>query len=134
MLGTRGARALAAGHETTRQLARQSPPPRPLARPVPRHRTAAPARVSDESATATFLFTDIEGSTRLWEREPGPMRRALARHDALSRQAVAAHRGQLVKTTGDGIHAVFDDAVDALHAVLALLQAVWPTHPTASRC
>jgi predicted ATPase/class 3 adenylate cyclase len=80
--------------------------------------------VSDESATATFLFTDIEGSTRLWEREPGPMRRALARHDALSRQAVAAHRGQLVKTTGDGIHAVFDDAVDALHAVLALLKAL----------
>lgn len=83
--------------------------------------------MSDESATATFLFTDIEGSTRLWEREPGPMRLALARHDALSRQAVAAHRGQLVKSTGDGIHAVFDDAADALHAVLALLQALAET-------
>jgi predicted ATPase/class 3 adenylate cyclase len=78
----------------------------------------------DEPAIATFLFTDIEGSTRLWEREPGPMRRALARHDAISREAVSAHRGQLVKTTGDGIHAVFDDPVDALHAVLALQRAL----------
>ncbi|MFT3817148.1 MAG: tetratricopeptide repeat protein [Rubrivivax sp.] len=73
--------------------------------------------------TATFLFTDIEGSTRLWEREPEAMRLALARHDAVSRQAVQAHRGLLVKSTGDGIHAVFDDAADAVHAVLALQQA-----------
>jgi len=74
--------------------------------------------------TATFLFTDIEGSTRLWEREPAAMRLALARHDALSRQAVQAHHGLLVKSTGDGIHAVFDDAADAVRAVLALQQAL----------
>lgn len=80
--------------------------------------------MSDEPATATFLFTDIEGSARLWEREPGPMQRALARHDAISRAAVSAHRGRLVKTTGDGIHAAFDDPADALQAVLALQRAL----------
>ncbi len=74
--------------------------------------------------TAIFLFTDIEGSTRLWEREPEAMRVALARHDAVSRQAVQVHRGLLVKSTGDGIHAVFDDAADAVRAMLALQLAL----------
>ena len=45
------------------------------------------------SGTVTFLFTDIEGSTPLWEREPGPMRAALAQHDAILQRAVAAHHG-----------------------------------------
>lgn len=85
--------------------------------------------MSDEPATATFLFTDIEGSTRLWEREPGPMQRALARHDAISRAAVSAHRGRLVKSTGDGIHAAFDDPADALRAVLALQRALAEGQP-----
>ena len=85
--------------------------------------------MSDEPATATFLFTDIEGSTRLWERAPEAMRRALARHDAISRAAVQAHRGRLVKTTGDGIHAAFDDAVDALHATVELQRALAAENP-----
>ncbi|MEZ4519464.1 MAG: adenylate/guanylate cyclase domain-containing protein [Chloroflexota bacterium] len=68
--------------------------------------------------TVTFLFTDIEGSTTLWERYGEAMRPALARHDALLRSAVFANDGRVVKTTGDGIHAVFSSGVDGLHAAL----------------
>jgi predicted ATPase/class 3 adenylate cyclase len=74
----------------------------------------------DESPATTFLFTDIEGSTRLWEEAPDRMRPALARHDAIARAAVEAHRGQVVKMTGDGLHAAFDDPLDALGATLQL--------------
>jgi predicted ATPase/class 3 adenylate cyclase len=72
------------------------------------------------SAITTFLFTDIEGSSQLWERDPERMRLALARHDAIVRQAVEANRGVVVKMSGDGVHAVFDDPVDALGAALAI--------------
>lgn len=75
-------------------------------------------------ASTTFLFTDIEGSTRLWEQAPEAMRPALARHDAIVRDAVAAHRGQVVKSTGDGVHAAFDDPLDAVQASLALQRAL----------
>ena len=64
--------------------------------------------VQPASAVTTFLFTDIEGSTRLWEQQPEPMRLALAHHDAIARAAVEAHRGVVVKTTGDGVHAAFE--------------------------
>lgn len=74
----------------------------------------------DESAATTFLFTDIEGSTRLWEEAPERMRPALARHDDIARAAVEEHRGQVVKMTGDGLHAAFDDPLDALGATLQL--------------
>ncbi len=76
------------------------------------------------TAPVTFLFTDIEGSTRLWEKTPDEMRAALARHDALGAAAVTGHRGRVVKTTGDGIHAVFDDPLDAIAATIALQQAL----------
>ena len=78
----------------------------------------------DPSAVTVFLFTDIEGSTRLWEREPERMRPALARHDALARLAVESHRGTVVKMTGDGLYAAFDDALDAVEATLQLQQAL----------
>ncbi|WP_374685679.1 adenylate/guanylate cyclase domain-containing protein, partial [Promineifilum sp.] len=71
------------------------------------------------TGTVTFLFTDIEGSTRLWERFPEPMRAALTRHDELLREIVEAHAGRIVKTTGDGAYAVFGRAADALAAALA---------------
>ncbi len=78
----------------------------------------------------TFLFSDIEGSTRLWELHPAAMRQALRRHDALLRQAVEANHGWVVKTTGDGLHAVFASPAQALAAALAAqlaLQAeAWP--------
>jgi len=71
------------------------------------------------SGTVTFLFTDLEGSTQLWERHPAAMRAALARHDARLRQAIEAAGGQVVKTTGDGCLAVFATAHDGLAAALA---------------
>jgi predicted ATPase/class 3 adenylate cyclase len=72
------------------------------------------------SVITTFLFTDIEGSSHLWERDPERMRLALARHDAIARQAVEGNHGVVVKMSGDGVHAAFDDPVDALGAALAI--------------
>jgi class 3 adenylate cyclase len=70
------------------------------------------------SGTVTFLFTDIEGSTRLWESHPEAMQRALARHDELLRSAVESEYGHVVKTTGDGLHAAFADATRAVQAAV----------------
>ena len=67
----------------------------------------------------TFLFTDIEGSTRLWETQHAAMQHALAHHDAILRDAIEAHDGFLVKTTGDGAHAAFAIAANAIAACLA---------------
>ena len=74
----------------------------------------------DNHRDVTFLFTDIEGSSRLWETAPDRMRPALARHDALVRGAVERHRGAVVKMLGDGVHAAFADPIDALAATLEL--------------
>ena len=88
------------------------------------------AESSLASRAVTFLFTDVEGSTRLWEEEPERMKPALAWHDAISRAAVESHRGLLVKSTGDGLHAAFDNALDALGAAVDLQQAM--AAPTAT--
>ena len=72
------------------------------------------------STVTTFLFTDIEGSTRLWEQAPAQMELALAQHDRIARDAIAQNHGSLVKATGDGVHAAFEHAVDALRAALQL--------------
>jgi len=80
--------------------------------------------VPDPSAAVAFLFTDIEGSTRLWEQHTAPMRAALAAHDQLACTAVVAHRGRLVKRTGDGLHAAFADPLDALAAMLQMQHAL----------
>ena len=82
-------------------------------------------------AAVCFLFTDIEGSTRLWEQHTERMRAALACHDRIARTAVMAHRGRLVKTTGDGIHAVFNDALDALAATLQMQHTLADPQATA---
>ncbi len=74
----------------------------------------------NDQPVLVFVFADIEGSTRLWEEQPAAMAAALAGHDQLARSAVAAWRGQWVKGTGDGLHAVFSDPADALAAVLQL--------------
>ncbi len=71
------------------------------------------------SGTVTFLFTDLEGSTRLWEQHRAAMRPALERHDAILRDAVEQHHGIVVKTTGDGLHAVFRATRTAVDAALA---------------
>jgi predicted ATPase/class 3 adenylate cyclase len=82
------------------------------------------------SGTVTFLFTDIEGSTRSWEERPEVMRPSLALHDELLRGTVEAHGGHVVKSTGDGVFAVFAVAHDgvgaAIAAQLALVDADWP--------
>jgi class 3 adenylate cyclase len=69
--------------------------------------------------TVTFVFTDIEGSTQLWEHYPEPVQAALVRHDALLRAAIEDNQGHVIKTTGDGLHAVFDSASDGTAAVVA---------------
>jgi predicted ATPase/class 3 adenylate cyclase len=82
------------------------------------------------SGTVTFLFTDIEGSTKLWEQHPEPMRQALARHDTLLRQTIQQHNGTVFKTVGDAFCAAFSTPTEALNAVLAAQQALhaetWP--------
>jgi predicted ATPase/class 3 adenylate cyclase len=76
------------------------------------------------SGTLAFLFTDIEGSTQIWERERGPAEQALARHDQLLRQAIEAAGGHVFNTAGDAFHAAFATVPDALDAALALQRAV----------
>jgi class 3 adenylate cyclase len=80
--------------------------------------------VEATSGIVTFLLTDIEGSTKLWEDKPERMRDALARHDAILRDCVARHSGRVVKMAGDGVHAAFHDPLDALLAALAIEQAL----------
>ncbi len=109
--------------------ARPESPKRPPAGHAPGAAVVAlaprkPARLRPEDPGTTFLFTDIEGSTRLWEQEPERMAVAMARHDALCRAAVAAHGGLVVKGTGDGVHAIFADGVDAMLAAVHLQLAM----------
>ena len=80
--------------------------------------------------TLTFLFTAIEGSTRLWEDHPTDMRAALSRHDEILRTAFEQRFGHVFATGGDGFAVVFSrpqDAVDAaVHAQRALTAERWP--------
>lgn len=76
----------------------------------------SPTTISTE--TLTFLFTDIEGSTRLWERDPEGMKAALGRHDRVVRQAIESHGGGVFKTSGDAFAAVFRVPVDAARAAI----------------
>src|SRR4051794_1085406 len=69
--------------------------------------------------TVTFLFTDIEGSTRLWEKRPEAMQEALGRHDAILRRAIEERSGVVFKTIGDAFCAAFETAPDAVNAALA---------------
>lgn len=81
--------------------------------------------MAEESLDAvTFLFTDIEGSTRRWEEFPETMNRAVARHDYLLRQAIETNQGRVFKTVGDAFCASFASPVCALVAVLAAQRAV----------
>jgi predicted ATPase/class 3 adenylate cyclase len=74
--------------------------------------------------TVTFLFTDIEGSTQLWERHPRAMAAVIARHEALLREAITAASGVVFKQVGDAICAAFASAQDALTAALAAQRAL----------
>jgi predicted ATPase/class 3 adenylate cyclase len=85
----------------------------------------------NDSTILTFLFTDIEGSTSKWEEQPELMAQAVARHDALLREAVQRHQGRIVKTTGDGIYAAFPNPVDGLAAVIEIQLALLDPAATA---
>ncbi len=89
-----------------------------------------PVRAGTSARTSTFLFTDIEGSTRLWQEQRDAMAVALEAHDALLRTAVERSGGTVVKTTGDGMLASFDRPEAALTAAveaqLAFGAHAWP--------
>src|SRR5688572_33231155 len=74
--------------------------------------------------TVAFLFTDIEGSTALWEEDQEAMRHAVARHLALLDAAIAAHGGVHFKTVGDAVQAAFRTAPAAVATALAAQQSL----------
>ncbi len=82
------------------------------------------------SGTVTFLFTDIQGSTKLWQANPREMKHAVARHDVLIKGIVEVNHGVVFKTVGDAVCAAFNTALDGLSAAvasqLALKAEPWP--------
>src|SRR5258705_5606437 len=96
----------------------------------PGQAVATPQSVALREAPLTFLFTDVEGSTRLWEQHPQEMQSALERHDILLRSAISDASGDVVKTTGDGLMAVFGAPTAAVSAAIsaqrALFNEAWP--------
>jgi class 3 adenylate cyclase len=82
------------------------------------------------SGVVTFLMTDVEGSTRLWEREPETMRQALSRHDAVVAACIQRHHGHVVKSKGEGdsVFAVFRHVRDAVSAALIVQCALAVEH------
>jgi predicted ATPase/class 3 adenylate cyclase len=76
------------------------------------------------SGTVTFLLTDLEGSTRLWEQDPEAMKPAMIRHDELLEKAIAANQGDVFSRMGDGMAAVFATARDAISAAAAIQRAL----------
>ncbi|HEX9371203.1 MAG TPA: helix-turn-helix domain-containing protein, partial [Roseiflexaceae bacterium] len=92
--------------------------PPALTAPLPQPATALPAGI------VTFLFTDIAGSTQLWERYPQAMPAILARHDALLSDTVTLHGGTVFKTVGDAVCAAFARPAAALAAASAAQRAI----------
>src|SRR6476660_8640159 len=76
------------------------------------------------SGVVTFLFTDIEGSTRRWEADADAMRAALLVHDEVLRPAIQSHGGFLFSHTGDGVAAAFASPASAVDAALAAQRAL----------
>ena len=83
-----------------------------------------PAAAAAPSGVVTFLFTDVEGSTRRWEADADAMRVALAAHDEVLRTAIEAHGGLLFKHTGDGVCAAFASPRSAVDAAVAAQRAL----------
>src|SRR5215213_9329931 len=111
-----------------------------LTRPAPRASIAGriPRRVRENrfqgtksdsmrefpSGTVTFLFTDVEGSTRRWEQNSVATRVAIERHFLLLDDAIHTHNGVRFKTVGDAIYAAFPSALDAVLAAVAAQRAL----------
>lgn len=77
------------------------------------------------TGTVTFLFTDIEGSTKRWEAHSDTMSPALARHDAILRGAIEREGGYVFKTVGDAFYAAFATPLDALSAALSAQRSLY---------
>jgi predicted ATPase/class 3 adenylate cyclase len=80
------------------------------------------------TGTVTFLFTDIEGSTRLWERDPDQMRGVLARHDELLRKHITDSGGYVFTTAGDAFSAAFSDSLAGVVTAIAVQKAMATEH------
>ena len=82
------------------------------------------------NGTVTLLFTDVEGSSALWEADREAMAEASARHNRIVREQIEVAGGQVFKTVGEAFHAVFADPSAALTSAMAVQQAVgaepWP--------
>jgi predicted ATPase/class 3 adenylate cyclase len=76
------------------------------------------------TGTVTFLFTDIEGSTRLWQQHPEPMKQALLRHHALLQQSIESSNGYVFQIVGDAFCAAFHTAAGGVAAALAAQRAL----------
>jgi predicted ATPase/class 3 adenylate cyclase/DNA-binding CsgD family transcriptional regulator len=96
------------------------------------HDSTAPGQPALPTGTVTFVFTDVEGSTRLWQDHPMAMRSIMARHDTLIESAVRAHGGVVVRPRGEGDSrfGVFSQASAAVAAgcdmQIALTEEPWP--------
>jgi predicted ATPase/class 3 adenylate cyclase len=103
-----------------------------VSRPLPAER-AEPDGAELPAGTVTFLLTDIEASTRLWESDPAAMEVALQQHDRLLTEVIEGHGGLVVISRGEGdsFFAVFPSAVSAVEAAgacqLQLDRQAWPT-------
>src|SRR5262245_56737434 len=112
-----------AGDERVSFLAAARPPSSTDGAPAP---VQAASELSQPlpSGTVTFLFTDIEASTPLWEREPEQMQLALAHHDAILRTTISTHGGHAYKVIGDAFQAAFAFPAQAVAAALAAQRAL----------
>ncbi|HEY3781681.1 MAG TPA: tetratricopeptide repeat protein [Fimbriimonadaceae bacterium] len=89
-------------------------------------RTSATLNLQDVSGTVTFLLTDVQHSTQLWERDAAEMRLCLARHDEIISQCVSANNGALIKARGEGDShfVVFQGAADAARAGIEIQRQI----------
>src|SRR5918995_1036172 len=85
----------------------------------PKRKEDAKPMSSPPTGTVTFLFTDIEGSTKLWERNAQAMQATLVRHDEILRGVTVEQEGHVFKTVGDAFCCAFTTATDALEAALS---------------
>ncbi|HLM42641.1 MAG TPA: adenylate/guanylate cyclase domain-containing protein, partial [Myxococcaceae bacterium] len=98
---------------------------------------ALASTVAVPTGRVALVFTDIEGSTRLWERCSAGMRAALELHDRILRTRLFEHSGYEVKTQGDSFMVAFTTVRDAVNWCLEvqaeLLRAPWPEELLAER-
>ena len=83
--------------------------------------------ITPPTGTMTFLFTDIEGSTKLWQEHPDQMKINLAKHDDLLHQVIERNEGYVFKTVGDAFCAAFPTALQGVKAAVESQQALTQT-------